>query len=988
MLKLFRQNLRWKVGLIISVIIILVFGVGTYFKYQNQKRLLLNNLGIEVEHSAMIIKGSINQIDNLPEIQQVVDEIDRALNSGGAQSQPMVEVGDDMAMGAGSVYEIFIIDDQSIVLASNIAELIGQPMDLSDTAEVLETDVEFESGVMLHGDHESFHGTLAIGSDTRFTPIEAGAIHIALPLTLIEASLRSGLFLDLAIMGSLFIAILLGVSIVVSWVVMNPVVTMTTQINKSQDEESSAQIQVTSEDEIGQLGSALNQLLIARKIAKEQTKEAHDQLEMRMQELEQRAFQTETSAIVAREAAAIREVDELLDRVTHLISDRFSYYHTGIFLLDKNEEYAVLQAANSEGGKNMLARGHKLQVGRVGVVGYAAGEGFPRIAQDVGADVIYYDNPDMPNTRSEMALPLTIRGKVIGVLDVQSTEANAFSREDQQVLQILVDQISLAIENARLLETSQRALEDLEFLYGQQVSSAWQKRLKNRPVAYSFSSTGLDSTQEDLAQVNDSTRKLTKEINFRDKTFGKINFLREENQRPWTESDIELVDEIIEQTTLALESARLAEQIRLRSDQIQLLQEITSLAASLLDEKELLDATTQKLTENLDLFRCDVVLYDEDQKIATLVSEAHAPSDSPDIVTQVKNFEIQNNEIFLEVIRTQKPLLIYDVQNDPRTKNMHKILERLGVNTQFIIPLVVRNEVTGAIRLHVTDDERRFDDEEIVLLEQISTQVATALDVAQLFQAEQQGRQSASALLEISQIAGSSLDLMQVLSDLAMRTAQATQATRCTISMLDQNAEFLTPIVSQFADGHIDDELWKLFQQRKADRLDSMPLYEQVVQQKQPKILDDPTRTDLIPEKWIKTFKMEVVLLVPLISQNKVIGVITLDHDKRYREFTPTQIELAQTIAGQVATTIENVNLFEETFQRAERERLVAEITSKIRASNDPDDILDTAMEELRSALGPKSDQELTHAKLGITGALVWDETFEKGRAAKEKKGE
>jgi putative methionine-R-sulfoxide reductase with GAF domain len=96
-------------------------------------------------------------------------------------------------------------------------------------------------------------------------------------------------------------------------------------------------------------------------------------------------------------------------------------------------DYAVLSAANSEGGQKMLERNHKLRVGQVGIVGYVAGAGKPRIALDTGSDAIYFNNPDLPETRSEMALPLIqTGGQIVGVLDIQSIEPNAFNPEDSQ----------------------------------------------------------------------------------------------------------------------------------------------------------------------------------------------------------------------------------------------------------------------------------------------------------------------------------------------------------------------------------------------------------------------------------------------------------------------------------------------------------------------------------------------------------------------------
>ena len=210
----------------------------------------------------------------------------------------------------------------------------------------------------------------------------------------------------------------------------------------------------------------------------------------RTQALDQRSAALEAAAEVAREAAAIRDVNLLLEETVHLISERMGFYHAGIFLIDEAGRYAVLRAASSEGGKRMLDRGHQLPVGTAsalgasrpgagsgagrGIVGFVAGSGRPRIALDVGQDAVFFDNPDLPDTRSEMALPLRIRGRVVGVLDVQSTAAGAFSAEDVTILQTLADQVALALENARLLQEMQDRLREISTLAAEQDRRRWR----------------------------------------------------------------------------------------------------------------------------------------------------------------------------------------------------------------------------------------------------------------------------------------------------------------------------------------------------------------------------------------------------------------------------------------------------------------------------------------------------------------------------------
>jgi transcriptional regulator with GAF, ATPase, and Fis domain len=164
--------------------------------------------------------------------------------------------------------------------------------------------------------------------------------------------------------------------------------------------------------------------------------------------------------------------------------------------------------------------------------------------------------------------------------------------------------------------------------------------------------------------------------------------------------------------------------------------------------------------------------------------------------------------------------------------------------------------------------------------------------------------------------------------------------------------------MSQFADGHQDMGQWQRFRASTAEVLHAAPFFAQVLEERRPLVLalnDNPT----LAEDWMKPFDIGKLLAVPLISQNKVVGLMTLDHPDANFTFSPAQIELAQTIAGIIATSMENVNLFEQAVRRAEREHKVAEITAKVRASNDPQTILQTAVHELRLALGAKKAQVL-----------------------------
>jgi len=560
---------------------------------------------------------------------------------------------------------------------------------------------------------------------------------------LIAAQQQSAISTILVVVISALVA---GIAVIFSQILSRPISELTEVAQKVASGDLTAKAKIYSKDEFGILAASFNNMTLQLTTLVSGLEET---VGNRTADLERRAIQMETAAEVAREAAAIRDLQELLDQVSTLISERFGFYHTGIFLIDDTGEYAVLQSANSEGGQRMLARGHKLQVGKVGVVGYSAGQGEPRIAQDVGADVIYYDNPDMPATRSEMALPLMVRNQVIGVLDVQSEQANAFSAEDVQVLQTLADQIALAIENTRLFQSSQDAIEELEYLYGREIGQAWKKRIENKSSTYQYSRTGSSRSQNESTEYFDENQqKISRPITFRGHTIGSLDLMREADQNPWSDDEISLIEEIMEQTALALESARLSEQIRLRSDQIQLLQEVTALAASTLDETILLETAVQKILVGFNLLNCSIVLFEPEDTTGTVAAIATLIPFRTGMDIGIGSKINTNNELILEVIRSKQTSIIYDVHKDIEVSTIFRNLITDDAEALALVPMIVRDNVIGMISLVMAKDEQLLSTEDLNLLNQISAQISGAIDIAHLFEAEQEARQEASERAE------------------------------------------------------------------------------------------------------------------------------------------------------------------------------------------------------------------------------------------------
>ena len=373
-------------------------------------------------------------------------------------------------------------------------------------------------------------------------------------------------------------------------------------------------------DELWELGDTLNTMTA-------QIEELIGNLEKNVAErtadLARRARQMEAAADVARDAVSIRDVDQLLDETVDLISKQFGFYHAGIFLIDDAEKYAILAAASSPGGKQMLERGHRLKVGEVGIVGYVTGSGEPRIALDVGEDAVYFDNPDLPQTRSEMAVPLMVRNEIIGALDVQSTKAEAFDEDDISILRTMADQIAVALDNARLLSRSQQVVAELQATQQEQVLSAWQFR--QQIPAFEYDRINVTETepadeqagssiQDDLlivAEQEDERSVLSAPLRLRDQTIGGLSLEQIGAARSWTEDEIELVEEVSEQIALALENARLFEEAQERAIRERTMSEVTNKMRETLNVDSVIRTAVEEIYAMLDLEHVTIRLTEQ-----------------------------------------------------------------------------------------------------------------------------------------------------------------------------------------------------------------------------------------------------------------------------------------------------------------------------------------------------------------------------------------
>ncbi len=371
--------------------------------------------------------------------------------------------------------------------------------------------------------------------------------------------------------------------------------------------------EVTTADEIGQLISAFNDMAA-------QLQQTLDGLEQRTGDLHRRSLQLQAASDVAHAATSVLETDQLIRQAVELIRERFDLYYVGLFFLDVERRFVVLHAGTGEAGQQMLAQGHRLEVGGDSMIGQCVARDEACIVLDVGEEAVRFDNPFLPYTRSEIALPLRARGEIIGALDVQSTEPEALSDEDVAVLQTLTDQVAMAISNAQLFQQVEESLEMERRAYGEVSSQAWRELLYARPdLAFLSDERGItpggdlwEAQMETALRTgkaavsNETGKSLAIPIRVRGQIIGVIDGHKPGEAAEWTAEEIALTEALTEQLGMALEGARLYQETQRRAERERLVAELTTRIRESLDLDAVLQTAVREIGETLGIAEVEV----------------------------------------------------------------------------------------------------------------------------------------------------------------------------------------------------------------------------------------------------------------------------------------------------------------------------------------------------------------------------------------------
>ncbi len=332
----------------------------------------------------------------------------------------------------------------------------------------------------------------------------------------------------------------------------------------------------------------------------------------RTEAITRKTDQLRAASYIARQAAELQDLPRLLNTFVHLVSDQFGYYHTGIYLVNDSGDELTLRSASSEGGMRMMKQEHSIRSGTQGVVNHVTQTKKPKIIADIGAEATVFNNPDLPLTRSEIAVPLLIRGRLLGVLDIQSDKPSAFTTQDLDVFETLADQLAVAIDNARLLEESQAAITQLEAITTSRTHDAWDQKLKGKPKVVTYTPLGM---RAEKPTDRDPGEGVQIPVTLRGQQIGKIT-LAKKDTAPLNQQDREMIDEVATQAGLAIENIRLLEDATARAKQEQLVGGLAFRFSQALDVDSLLQTATRELGQIPGVEEATIVLTQQPEQDA------------------------------------------------------------------------------------------------------------------------------------------------------------------------------------------------------------------------------------------------------------------------------------------------------------------------------------------------------------------------------------
>ncbi len=667
----------------------------------------------------------------------------------------------------------------------------------------------------------------------------------------------------------------------------------------------------------------------------------------------------EIAGRIGRETSMLRNTEQLLTRAVNLICDEFGYYHAQVFRIDDANVDAVLIHSRGDVGVEMLRRGYRIPVGSESVIGTVTAKGSLVLVRDAARrDAPFMYEPLLPDTRSELALPLHAGARVIGVLDIQSNKVDDFREEEQRMLQLLADQIAVALENARLIEEAQERIDQIDTLNRQLSSVNWDEA--NAPTRIE------DIYRYDLVKVQRGlgTRPLPSAeidlsipITIRGEVIGSL-----EANAPggitFTEGDEAIMRAVADRVGIAIENARLFEAQQTSLSETSMLYQLVRA----LNEANSLEDVLQAIVTSVmpDAISAQIGVFDEYPFGSTpqwmeFLADWSIDSESRDVQMVGIQLHVPDHPLLSEMKPTQV-VLVNDVLRDVRMDDVFRaIVETAGGQSLVLIPVTVRGTWRGVMMAQF-GEPRQFSEREGRVYSALIDQAGVVIDNRMLL------RQNELALEQVERLytASRNINMAQTSTDLIAAALSG-----------DNEESALWDYTLALFEGDIDSSGWSTRMRvvaysrnrevRPADELYEITITsDSSLRQREPQIItvSGDTEIDDTPHannlrNFIRLRGARFGAVFPLFSSNQPIALFIVSSEEARKELTSEDFDVYRAMTGQMSTVLQNRRLLEQTAATLDETRRLYAASRAIAAALDTQTVYESAAQYLNMASAP-----------------------------------
>ena len=739
-------------------------------------------------------------------------------------------------------------------------------------------------------------------------------------------------------------------------------------------------------DEIGELARAFNQMA-------DEMAGLYRSLEMKVDE---RTRQVRTAAEVAQSLTSLTSLDDLLSKTVELLVKQFEFYEAHIFMIDRAGKTASLRAARGPAAARLLERGYRFDVGSGSIIGWVSANNKPRVASDVSEDPIHFKNELLPETKAEASVPISVGNLVLGVLDVQSVNAGAFSPETVVMLETLASQIAVAIQNVGLVETTQVNFQELSRLYRatrsiaeskteQEILEVSGKVLRDAPfpvVLVALRENDLEIlTIADAPNIVDTTiefqRYLSADMGQIKQVFQVGPIITDSGDSRIPSTMLEIVQRLgfdsaaylpihrgselaaviilgakrqVLTNSLIQPYINLADVVSANLEMISLVSGNTKRA----NELEALSSINQALTTTQDIsnfyttlhehvrtvigdYSFTIALYDEQKNTVSIPYNFYDNK-----LTEVDPFPLGEG-LASVLIHTRQPLLlVHDTERQAALLGV-KVIGR-PARSWMGAPMIIQDSVVGALIVQDLEREFMFNESDLKFFKSLADQVAGVIKNARLLDESTQRSLQLEIAADISRDISGSLNLDELLVKAVTLIRERFDFYHAAIFLIDAPAEFA---VIREATGDAGQQM-----KRMGHRISigSKSIVGFVSGRGERLVVNDTSKdATYFANPLLPNTRAEAAL--PMKVGERILGVLDIQSDHPYA-FTEDNLRSIQLLSDQLAIAVVNTELFAETQEHLSQQRLLHHITATAASGTTLEEALEGAVNGLQVTLG------------------------------------